>query len=79
MDDLKFFSEGMKPGAEMATHNNALAQTHAVVGGVSDLVKKAAKTADAGKIFEAKGTLSAQEDALKARLAALGDSDSEVA
>ena len=40
--------------------------THAAVGGIDTLVKKVAKSADASKVAEAKGTLSAQEEALKA-------------
>ena len=51
--------------------------THAAVGGIDTLVKKVAKSADASKVAEAKGTLSAQEEALKAQLAALADSDSD--
>ena len=76
IEDLKFYSQGMKVGAETATHNQAIVATHAAVGDVNKIVQKAAKTADVDKIVEAKGTLSAQEEALRAQLAAL-DSDSD--
>jgi hypothetical protein len=77
IEDLKFYSQGIKPGAETASHNNTMRATHAAVGGIDTLVKKVAKSADASKVAEAKGTLSAQEEALKAQLAALADSDSD--
>ena len=64
IEDLKFYSQGMKVGAETATHNQAIVATHAAVGDVNKIVQKAAKTADVDKIVEAKGTLSAQEEAL---------------
>ena len=76
IEDLKFYSQGMKVGAETATHNQAIVATHAAVGDVNKIVQKAAKTADVDKIVEAKGTLNAQEEALRAQLAAL-DSDSD--
>lgn len=69
-------AQGIKPGAETATHNSELRATHAAVGTVNNLVKKVTKTADPTKISEAKGALSAQEEALRAQLAAL-DSDTE--
>ena len=76
--DLKFFSQGITPGAETASHNQTVATTHAAVGGIDTLVKKVARTADPTKVAEAKGTLSAQEEALRAKLAALeSDSDSD--
>ena len=77
IQDLKFYSQGIKPGAETASHNQTMRATHAAVGGIDTLVKKVAKSADASKVAEAKGTLSAQEEALKAQLAALADSDSD--
>ena len=77
IQDLKFYSQGIKPGAETASHNQTVRATHAAVGGIDTLVKKVAKSADASKVAEAKGTLSAQEEALKAQLAALADSDSD--
>ena len=77
IQDLKFYSQGIKPGAETASHNQTMRATHAAVGGIDTLVKKVAKSADASKVAEAKGTLSAQEEALKAQLAALDDSDSD--
>mmetsp|Transcript_14481 Transcript_14481/g.61011 ORF Transcript_14481/g.61011 Transcript_14481/m.61011 type:complete len:276 (-) Transcript_14481:151-978(-) len=77
IEDLKFYSQGIKPGAETASHNQTMRATHAAVGGIDTLVKKVAKSADASKVAEAKGTLSAQEEALKAQLAALADSDSD--
>ena len=77
IQDLKFYSQGIKPGAEPASHNQTVRATHAAVGGIDTLVKKVAKSADASKVAEAKGTLSAQEEALKAQLAALADSDSD--
>ena len=46
------------------------------MGTVNKLVKNVTKTADPNKISEAKGTLTAQEEALRAQLAAL-DSDSD--
>ena len=65
-------------GAETATHNSELKATHAAVGTVNKLVKNVTKTADPNKISEAKGTLTAQEEALRAQLAALeSDSDSD--
>ena len=46
IEDLKFYSQGMKVGAETATHNQAIVATHAAVGDVNKIVQKAAKTAD---------------------------------
>ena len=77
IEDLKFYSRGIKPGAETASHNQTVRATHAAVGGIDNLVKKVTKSSDASKVAEAKGTLSAQEEALKAQLAALADSDSD--
>ena len=77
INDLKFYSQGIKPGAETANHNQTVRATHQAVGGIDTLVKKVAKSADASKVAEAKGNLSAQEEALKAKLAALEDSDED--
>jgi len=74
--DLKFFSQGIRGGEETQAHNTALKATQAAVGTVNNLVKKVTKTADPEKISEAKGTLTAQEEALRAQLAAL-DSDTD--
>ena len=77
INDLKFYSQGIVPGAETASHNQSVKATHAAVGGIDNLVKKVAKSADPTQVAEAKGTLSAQEEALRAQLAALEDSDSD--
>ena len=77
INDLKFYSQGIVPGAETASHNQSVKATHAAVGGIDNLVKKVAKSADPTQVAEAKGTLSAQEEALKAQLLALQDSDSD--
>ena len=34
INDLKFFSQGIRPGAETATHNSELKATHAAVVGL---------------------------------------------
>ena len=77
INDLKFYSQGIKPGAETANHNQTVRETHSAVGGIDSLVKKVARSNDATQVAEAQGNLSAQEEALKAKLAALEDSDSD--
>ena len=53
IQDLKFYSQGIKPGAETASHNQTMRATHAAVGGIDTLVKKV-QGADASKVAEAK-------------------------
>ena len=72
INDLKFYSQGIVLGAETASHNQSVKATHAAVGGIDNLVKKVAKSADPTQVAEAKGNAQRRrEEALVAQLLAL--------
>ena len=73
----KFYSQGIVRRAETASATTSRVKaTHAAVGGIDNLVKKVAKSADPTQVAEAKGTLSAQE-ASRSATPRFQDSDSD--